>query len=212
MSGFSSAWDEFRARTDFDEYATRWDRLEADGADVHGEADFIMKLGSEHGPPRSVLDAGCGAGRVARRLHRRSVDVVGADLDADLLARAKARNPSIAWVQCDLAELDLGRTFDCVALVGNVLPYARPQVRAGIIAACARHIEPGGRLIIGANLNPSWPTPSDLVGWMTDGGIDELARFEGWNEEPWPSPDGPEPTYLVMVGVKNPGANDTEAS
>ena len=56
-------------------YDERWRRMEAAGVNPHGEADFVFSYG-----PRSVLDAGCGTGRVAIELARRGLDVVGTDL------------------------------------------------------------------------------------------------------------------------------------
>src|SRR3982075_3136641 len=58
-----------------DAYDARYDERARAGENVHGEADFVMRL-----TPASVLDAGCGTGRVARELARRGVDVVGVDL------------------------------------------------------------------------------------------------------------------------------------
>ena len=46
-------------------YAARFERLAAQGHDVHGEADFCAALIT---PGARVLDAGCGTGRVAIRL------------------------------------------------------------------------------------------------------------------------------------------------
>ena len=76
----SDAWRRFRRHVDLDEYDARWDRLAAAGEEVHGEADFVMAL-----RPTSVLDAGCGTGRVAIELARRGVEVVGVDADPDML-------------------------------------------------------------------------------------------------------------------------------
>ena len=64
-----------------DAYDAPYDQLAAAGENVHGEADFVMRYA-----PASVLDAGCGTGRVARELARRGVDVVGIDLDQDMLS------------------------------------------------------------------------------------------------------------------------------
>ena len=47
-------------------YKDRFDALERAGRYVHGEADFVMAFA-----PESVLDAGCGTGRVALELARR---------------------------------------------------------------------------------------------------------------------------------------------
>jgi 2-polyprenyl-3-methyl-5-hydroxy-6-metoxy-1,4-benzoquinol methylase len=59
-----------------DVYDATYERRAAAGEDVHGEANFVERFA-----PRSVLDAGCGTGRVGRELARRGLDVVGVDID-----------------------------------------------------------------------------------------------------------------------------------
>jgi len=56
----SERWTRWRETVDLHEYHQRWVRKEAAGQSAHGEADFI-----ESYRPPSVLDAGCGMGRVA---------------------------------------------------------------------------------------------------------------------------------------------------
>ncbi|MDQ1398226.1 MAG: hypothetical protein QOK20_158, partial [Acidimicrobiaceae bacterium] len=51
---------------DGESYQRRFDELASGGQDVHGEAAFVMAL-----TPATVLDAGCGTGRVAIELARR---------------------------------------------------------------------------------------------------------------------------------------------
>ena len=75
--------------------------------------------------PRSVLDAGCGTGRVAVELARRGVAVVGVDSDPDMIDAARAKSPDLRWVLADLAELALPDRFDVVVLAGNVVPVRR---------------------------------------------------------------------------------------
>jgi SAM-dependent methyltransferase len=140
----SRRWSQWRANTDLDEYYTRWRRLEATGKSPHGEADFIESL-----HPRSVLDAGCGMGRVAIELANRGLDVVGVDLDDELLEFARRSAPSIRWVHADLATLRLGRRFDAVAMPGNVMVFCRPEDRLSIIRMAAAHLQPGGYLVAG---------------------------------------------------------------
>lgn len=180
VARFSASWRAFRATTDLDEYDTRWDRLAADGHEVHGEADFVMSFS-----PRSVLDAGCGMGRVAIELDRRAVDVVGADLDPDLLDRARRRAPHVEWVLADLSELELGRTFDVVVMAGNVLPFADPEIRPDVVSALARHLRPGGRLVAGASLRPDWPSIDDHERWCAAAGLLTEHRFAGWDRAAW---------------------------
>ena len=119
-----SNWSEWRAQVDLDGYEARWQQMVDDGANPHGEADFVGRFA-----PASVLDAGCGTGRVGIELARRGIDVVGTDLDADMLSYARKKAPHIDWVHADLVDLDLGggrrigprgadATLDHVAHVG----------------------------------------------------------------------------------------------
>jgi SAM-dependent methyltransferase len=68
------------------DYQAHFDRLAAHGVDVHGEATFVRRFTSQ-----SVLDAGCGTGRVAIELARHGIDVVGVDVDASMIAEARRR-------------------------------------------------------------------------------------------------------------------------
>lgn len=192
----SDAWHQYRQQVDLDEYDTRWDRMAADGHHVHGEADFVMRFA-----PERVLDAGCGAGRVAIELHRRGVAVTGIDLDPDLLDRARRRAPDLAWRHLDLADLvevdpsELGGPFDLVVLAGNVLPFVRSDRRPAAVAGLARQLRPGGRLVAGATLAPGWPTIDDHDRWCTAAGLRREARFGGWSAEPLTASAG----YAVHV-------------
>ena len=73
-----------------DEYDATYQQRAAAGEDVHGEADFVAALGGH-----SVLDAGCGTGRVARELARRGLDVAGVDIDEQMLATAMRAAPVV---------------------------------------------------------------------------------------------------------------------
>jgi len=143
----SDRWSQWRAETDLEEYYSRWTRLESLGESPHGEADFIESLA-----PRSVVDAGCGMGRVAMELARRGIDVVGVDLDDDLLDYARRAEPAMTWVTADLATMRLGRRFDVVAMPGNVMVFCRPDDRGPIIRTAADHLERGGALVAGFQL------------------------------------------------------------
>lgn len=175
----SAAWMAWRRAIDLDEYEARFDRIAAGGGNPHGEVDFVMRYA-----PRTALDAGCGFGRVAIELHRRGVEVVGVDLDPDLLARARRRAPELEWHRSDLVSMDLGRTFDLVVLAGNVIGFVEPDDRPAATRACARHVAPGGHLIIGNQLRPDWPTADDLESWSALEGLVPVDRLGGWDGEP----------------------------
>ena len=97
--------------------------------------------------PGSVLDAGCGTGRVARELARRGIDVAGVDVDASMIATARQLAPDLDWHLGDVAVLDLGRTFDVVLMAGNVPLFTPPANRGPLVAGCARHLAPDGLLV-----------------------------------------------------------------
>src|SRR5574338_1119724 len=104
-----------------DEYEAQYEAEAAAGNDVHGEANFVCAY-----EPRSVLDAGCGTGRVGRELARRGIDVAGVDIDPEMLATARRKAPDVAWHAADLATIDLGRAFDAIVMAGNVMIFLAP--------------------------------------------------------------------------------------
>ncbi len=165
--------------------------MAADGQNVHGEADFVMSY-----KPKSVLDAGCGMGRVGIELANRGVVVTGVDLDPEMLDRAIARAPEAEWIVGDLADLDLGREFDVVAMAGNVVPFVRPEDQAKVITALCRHVAPEGVLISGSSLWPHWPGVSDYDQWCDANDFELVERFAAWTREPFET-DGAD--YVVSV-------------
>jgi SAM-dependent methyltransferase len=179
------------AVTDWDggDYQRRFDELAASGADVHGEVSFVMRYA-----PRSVLDAGCGTGRVAIELARRGVDVVGADVNASMLEAARQRGPDITWVESDLGALDLARTFDVVVMAGNVPLFTPAGTHAALVVGCARHVGTGGVLIAGFQLGRGYELDAydEQCGAA---GLRLTERFATWDGEPFPG-DG---TYAVSV-------------
>jgi SAM-dependent methyltransferase len=137
---------------DGDAYQRRFDDLAASGTDVHGEADLVVRLG-----PSSVLDAGCGTGRVAAELHRRGIEVVGIDRDASMIETARRVAPGVAFSIVDVADADLGRTFALVVMAGNVPLFTPTGTQADLVAGCARHLSAGGMLLAGFQLGRGYP-------------------------------------------------------
>lgn len=182
-------WHRWREEVDLDTYDDRWVRMAEDGENPHGEADLV----AGH-RPRSVLDGGCGTGRLAIELARRGIAVLGVDADPDMIAAARAKAPGLEWVRTDLADLDRPERFDVVALAGNVVPYVAPERRSAAVAACARHLAPGGRLIAGFQLQDGWPTLAEYDGWCAAAGLRRAAVFAAWDREPYRGGD-----YAVAV-------------
>lgn len=163
-----------------DAYDAGYDRRAAAGENVHGEADFVMRLA-----PGSVLDAGCGTGRVARELARRGVDVVGVDLDESMLATARRRSPELTWIQADLASVDLGRTFDVAVAAGNVMILLTPGTEPDVLTSLARHLRPGGPLVAGFQLRSDQLTLADYDALAAAAGFQLVERWSTWDRDPW---------------------------
>jgi SAM-dependent methyltransferase len=174
-----------RSRT----YDDRWEQLAAEGRNVHGEADFVERLG-----PRSVLDAGCGTGRVAVELARRGIEVSGVDIDRSMLDVARAKAPELDWVEADLAAVDLGRTYDAAVMAGNVMIFLQPGTEAAVVANLARHLAPGGALVAGFSLEPGRLDLATYDGLSQAAGLVREGRWATWDRQPYTGGD-----YAVSV-------------
>jgi SAM-dependent methyltransferase len=173
---------------DGERYQARFDELAAAGAEVHGEADFVMGYA-----PESVLDAGCGTGRVALELARRGVLVVGVDRNASMLAvarrlaeelRGELPAASIRFVESDVAELDVGGTFDVALMAGNVPLFTPTGTERGLVAGATRHVRPGGVMIAGFELDRAYSLETyDLH--CAAAGLALAERFASWDRRPY---------------------------
>lgn len=177
-------WSAWRDQVDVQQYDARWAAMAESGQNPHGEADLVASLG-----PGSVLDGGCGTGRVAIELARRGIAVVGVDPDPDMIAACREKAPDLRWEQAGLQDLALDARFDVVVLAGNVIPYAAPQDRAALVAGCARHLAPGGYLVAGFTLRPGWPGLDEYDGWCADAGLTRVDRWATWSRDPYTGGD-----------------------
>jgi SAM-dependent methyltransferase len=177
-------------RVSGDEYDTPYERRATAGENVHGEADFVMRLA-----PRSVLDAGCGTGRIARELARRGVETVGVDLDEGMLSTARRKAPALEWHHADLAAIDLGRVFDVVLAAGNVMIFLTPGSESAVVANLARHLAPDGALVAGFSLRPGQLGVEEYDRLAASAGLSLVERWSTWDRDPW----NPGDDYQVSV-------------
>jgi SAM-dependent methyltransferase len=102
-------------------------------------------------PPRSVLDVGCGTGRLLEALAGTIPECWGVDYLASNVAHARARHPGLVIHQGDMRTVRLGRTFDLITSFGNVLAYALTDEDLRLTAATlAAHAAPGSLLLLDA--------------------------------------------------------------
>ncbi|MEP6624877.1 MAG: class I SAM-dependent methyltransferase [Acidimicrobiia bacterium] len=179
------------ARPNSAEYDARWQAMAEAGEDPHGEASFVASLG-----PHSVLDAGCGTGRVAIELARRGIEAWGVDLDGGFVDRAREKAPDLTWHHADLASVDLGRRFDAVVAAGNVMIFLTPGTEGAVLANFARHLEPGGHVVTGFQVLPGRLALSEFDRLAADAGLTIADRFATWSADPFGGGD-----YAVSVLV-----------
>ena len=191
-----SRWNEWSGASSTAAYDERWRRKAARGESIHGEADLLCWF-----EPGSVLDAGCGTGRVAVELDRRGVAVVGVDLDPRMLAEARRKAPHLRWVEADLCDVTVAAGgaavpsgFDVVALAGNVMIFVEPGTEAAVVANMARHLRDGGRLVAGFRLGLTPLTLDAYDRFAADAGLGLEHRWSTWERDRYAGGD-----YAVSV-------------
>lgn len=170
--------------------------MAAEGVDLAGEARLVDALVA---PGSRIFDAGCGSGRVGGELWRRGHQVVGVDVDPELIAAARQDHPGPTWLHADLAELDLAalgepQLFDAAVLAGNVMPYLAPDTEAEVLRRVAAHVRPDGVVVIGFGLTRGY----SLAAFEADIAATELRlehRFATWDLRPWQ----PDADFAVSV-------------
>lgn len=186
-----------------DDYDAGFAALAGSGQDVHGEAAFVESLGGH-----SVLDAGCGTGRVAVELARRGIDVVGTDRDRAMLAAARAKAPEVEWVLGDLATVTIAdavgatRLFEVAVMAGNVMIFVDRGSEGQVLANVARHVSPGGLVVAGFQLARGKLTLDEYDDLAGEAGLVLAERWSTWSREPFTPPGD----YAVSVHRKHSGA------
>jgi ubiquinone/menaquinone biosynthesis C-methylase UbiE len=144
-----------------DEFASAYRDL---AQDPHGScftysrrrlADRLDRLLSTVSTGRRLLDVGCGTGHHLSALQQRGFDVCGIDGSADMLAQARALNPTVELKLADVDALPVpDASFDVVICI-EVLRYLPDPTRC--IREIARVLRPGGMALVTAqpllNLN-----------------------------------------------------------
>jgi SAM-dependent methyltransferase len=126
----------------------------------------------------AVLELGCGAGRLTRRLLERGYRVTAVDNSAEMLEHAP-RDATL--VRANIEDLALGADFDTVILASALLNNPDNGVRMALLAAAHRHLRPGGALLF-ERYDPDWLSHA-RAGRLRDSGevqmhLDRIERHD----------------------------------
>ena len=148
--------------TSYDGWADAYDSIYAY---VREDIPFYVQEATRSGG--TVLELGCGTGRVTLPIAQSGIDIVGLDNSDSMLERARSKtrlleegHGSMDLRTGDMRELSLGRTFPLIIIPFRsflALLSVEDQVRC--LTGIREHLEPDGRLIF----NIFVPDPQMLV-------------------------------------------------
>lgn len=121
---------------------------------LEGEVDFYIEEALDSGG--SVLELGCGTGRVLLPIARAGVEIVGVDIAESLLGvlrkKLAAEDPAlrdrVEIFEANMCTLELGRHFAAVLVPYRTFQHLLDPIDQQQALRCiGEHLEPGGRLI-----------------------------------------------------------------
>lgn len=132
-----------------------------------------------------LLDVACGTGRHLELL-KDTYEVQGLELDPNMAALARQRIPGIKITEGNMAGFDLGETFDVVTCLFSSIGYMEePDQLHAAVACMARHLTPGGVLVIEPWFFPQQWFDGHVSGDMHHGDKLKIARVgRSWTEGP----------------------------
>lgn len=179
-------WDH---EADSASYIAHFEGLAAAGTDLEGEARLVDAMASRGA---TILDGGCGSGRVAAALTRMGHRALGIDREPILIEAARSQHPETAYAARDLldvtpawlAEQGHPTAYDIVVLAGNVLVFLAPGTERAVLGRMRDVLRPGGRLVAGFATDRDYSV-ADLDADASALGLAREVRFSTWHLDAW---------------------------
>jgi ubiquinone/menaquinone biosynthesis C-methylase UbiE len=142
------------------------------------ESSELIDIIDERNPQATtLLDVACGTGRHISFLRQRFT-CTGLDSSEGMLDVARNHLPEIEFLHGDMVDFDLGKTFDVVTCLFSSIGYVRTAERLdAAIASMARHVAPGGMLIVEPWIRPEDWIDGDVVADLIDHDFVKLAHM-----------------------------------
>jgi trans-aconitate methyltransferase len=138
--------------------------------------DLLTMLGPTAG--ERILDVGCGTGQLTSEIAKSGAEVVGLDQSSEMIVAARDNFPELQFEVADIAETAFDSEFDAV-FSNAALHWVRNQ--EGAIAAIARALKPGGRLVFEmggrGNIQQIWSATTRA---LADMGVQDSEQLSPW--------------------------------
>ncbi len=95
-------------------------------------------------PGSSILELGCGTGRITRPLLALGHQVVAVDESPEMVSRV----PETETICSTIGDLRLDRRFDVVLMMSYLINVADDAERLRLLRTCAHHVRPGGSVLL----------------------------------------------------------------
>jgi SAM-dependent methyltransferase len=142
------------------------------------ECETLRAVISVNAPgARTILDVACGTGEHDKFL-KDHYAVDGIDLNENYLHAARAKNPAGRYTRADMTDFDLAGTYDAVTCLFSAIGYVRTiDLMNRAVASMARHLKPGGVLIVEPWFTPEKWNPGTSAINAGEIGADKVCRM-----------------------------------
>lgn len=168
----------------FTNYSDQYDNQEFTSGTL-GEVDFIEGE-IQHNHEARILDIGCGTGRHSVELARRGYQVVGIDLSASMLekarAKAQASGVSVEFRQADARQLQSRNEFDLVIMLceGAFPLMQTDEMNFLILQSGANALKEHGRFIF-STLNGLFPLFHSVKDFINNNSTNESSSSHSFD-------------------------------
>lgn len=131
-----------------EDYAARLPDTRAEAAVDLAMVDAFAEAVTAGDDP-TVLDAGCGAGRMSRYLAERGCRVHGVDLSPGMVAMARRDHPDLAFTVGSLTGLPVADDRYAGVMLWYSIIHTPPAGQARIFDEVARVLRPAGHVLVG---------------------------------------------------------------
>jgi SAM-dependent methyltransferase len=161
----------------FSKTAEFYDKIYA-AKDYRAEVERLLPLVRQHlrSDGNRLLDVGCGTGKHILYL-KDHFACAGLDISPEFVALARARHPDLTFHLGDMIDFELGEQFDVVVNLFSSIGYVRTVENLNsAVHSMARHLNPGGLLVVEPWFTPETWKPRNVHGIFVDEPELKIAR------------------------------------